>query len=236
MNRRTRDVESRRQIEDLNRYRKQNNDLMKEAENSIQASRKLEQSLTQLGAILARGRREQKYSKIQENLKDLRNDTKSFNNIIKECCIEPGQRFEILHKNMEKSIAQREKVEIQYREKELRMNKVNQRYSQSMKPQDMAKVAEAQAEFDHYDKERARIKGSLDKELPELIKLLPIALSGARDVVVAAEQHHRVKSQSCMKNLGSLTGGNPKLDQNLEDQKKLLSKIKKLKICSTYQQ
>ena len=44
---------------------------------------KLEQSLTQLGAILARGRREQKYSKIQENLKDLRNDTKSFNNIIK---------------------------------------------------------------------------------------------------------------------------------------------------------
>ena len=68
---------------------------------------KLEQSLTQLGAILARGRREQKYSKIQENLKDLRNDTKSFNNIIKECCIEPGQRFEILHKNMEKSIAQR---------------------------------------------------------------------------------------------------------------------------------
>ena len=105
---------------------------MKEAENSIQASRKsffqiilfsdwlnslanhhqkylgkLEQSLTQLGAILARGRREQKYSKIQENLKDLRNDTKSFNNIIKECCIEPGQRFEILHKNMEKSIAQR---------------------------------------------------------------------------------------------------------------------------------
>ena len=68
----------------------------------------------------------------------------------------------------------REKVEIQYREKELRMNKVNQvgfpkrfywlmkmgpylenyskRYSQSMKPQDMAKVAEAQAEFDHYDK------------------------------------------------------------------------------------
>ena len=59
-----------------------------------------------------------------------------------------------------------------------------------MKPQDMAKVAEAQAEFDHYDKvwknigvanynffqERARIKGSLDKELPELIKLLPIAL------------------------------------------------------------
>ena len=63
-----------------------------------------------------------------------------------------------------------------------------------MKPQDMAKVAEAQAEFDHYDKvwendfqkyrgsqilffqERGRIKGSLDKELPELIKLLPIAL------------------------------------------------------------
>ena len=44
---------------------------------------KLEQSLTQLGAILARGRHEQKYSKIQENLKDLRNDTKSFNNIIK---------------------------------------------------------------------------------------------------------------------------------------------------------
>ena len=34
----------------------------------------MEQSLTQLGAILARGRREQKYSKIQENLKDLRND------------------------------------------------------------------------------------------------------------------------------------------------------------------
>ena len=61
-------------------------------------------------------------------------------------------------------------------------------------------------------------------------------LSGARDVVVAAEQHHRAKSQSCMKNLGSLTGGNSKLDQNLEDQKKLLSKIKKLKICSTYQQ
>jgi len=52
-------------------------------------------------------------------------------------------------------------------------------------------------------------------------------MSGARDVVVAAEQHHRVKSQSSR---------NPKLDQNLEDQKKLLSKIKKLKICSTYQQ
>ena len=46
-------------------------------------------------------------------------------------------------------------MEIQYREKELRINKVNQRYSQSMKPQDMAKVAEAQAEFDHYDKEWA---------------------------------------------------------------------------------
>ena len=28
----------------------------------------------------------------------------------------------------------------------------SKRYSQSMKPQDMAKVAEAQAEFDHYDK------------------------------------------------------------------------------------
>ena len=29
---------------------------------------------------------------------------------------------------------------------------LSKRYSQSMKPQDMAKVAEAQAEFDHYDK------------------------------------------------------------------------------------
>ena len=39
MNRRNRDFEARRQFEDLHRYRKQNSDLMKESENSIQSSR-----------------------------------------------------------------------------------------------------------------------------------------------------------------------------------------------------
>ena len=40
MNRKARDFESRRQIEDLNRYRKQNADLMREADHTIQATSK----------------------------------------------------------------------------------------------------------------------------------------------------------------------------------------------------
>ena len=70
-------------------------------------SGRLEASLTQLGVILARDKKESKYLKIQENLKDLKTETKSLNSAIKDCCIEPGQRLESLHKNVLQSYSQR---------------------------------------------------------------------------------------------------------------------------------
>ena len=84
MNRKARDFESRRQIEDLNRYRKQNADLMREADHTIQAtskykltdfnpqqkkSEKLEASMSQIGQIICRDKKDAKTAKIQECLK-----------------------------------------------------------------------------------------------------------------------------------------------------------------------
>ena len=46
-------------------------------------------------------------------------------------------------------------------------------------------IQEAKNEFDHYDRERRRIRGSLENDLPQLIKLLPMTLATSRDVVVS---------------------------------------------------
>jgi len=235
MNRKARDFESRRQIEDLNRYRKQNADLMREADHTIEATKKLEASMAQIGQIVCRDKRDAKSIKIQECLAQLRHDTKQFDQTMRECCTEPGQRLETLYKNIDKSITHRETMEAKSREKELRRNKIRDKYAQSMRPVNKQKVEDAEAEFDFYDRERKRIRTSLENDLPQLIKLLPMTLGTSRDMIITTEQEHRQRTLAHMRQLANVTSttGHSKIDQNYEDQMKILAKIRKLKICST---
>ena len=83
-------------------------------------------------------------------------------------------------------------------------------------------------------KEKQKIEASHEKDIPELIRILPITLSNARDVVAAAEQNHRQKTQNCMRNISQLTmsmGGSNSKHQIHDEQQKILAKIRKLKIC-----
>lgn len=141
MNRKARDFEARRQIEDLNRYRKQNNDLMTECENSIQATKKLESHLAAIGTIICRDKRDAKSAKIQDCVREMRQDAKGFGMTMKECCTDPGQRLEALYKSIDRSIAHRENMEAKSREKEIRFGKIRDKYAQSMRPVNQQKGA-----------------------------------------------------------------------------------------------
>ena len=68
-----------------------------------------------------------------------------------------------------------------------------------MRPQSMAKVSEAQNEFEQYNRERQKIQSPHSRGIPELIRILPLKLNNARDVATVAEQNHRLKTQNCMK-------------------------------------
>ena len=64
--------------------------------------------MAQIGQIVCRDKRDAKSIKIQECLAQLRHDTKQFDQTMRECCTEPGQRLETLYKNIDKSITHRD--------------------------------------------------------------------------------------------------------------------------------
>ena len=68
------------------------------------------------------------------------------------------------------------------------------------------------------------------RDIPELIRILPLTLNNARDVATVAEQNHRFKTQNCMRNISLIASGG-KGQQSHEEQQKILAKLKKLKIC-----
>ena len=124
-------------------------------------------------------------------------------------------------------------IEVKFREKEQRYNKIREKYSQSMRPQSMVKVSEAQNEFEQYNRERQKIQSSHSRDIPELIRILPLTLNNARDVATVAEQNHRLKTQNCMKNISQIASGSISSGkyQVHEEQQKILAKLRKLKIC-----
>ena len=65
---------------------------------------KLEKSLVSIGHVCAQNKTEPKYENILSTLKLLSNTTKEYNEILRECCIEPGQRIENLHNKIEENI------------------------------------------------------------------------------------------------------------------------------------
>ena len=67
-------------------------------------SGQLDKSLNNIGQICALNKNDPKYGKIVDSYRDLAKASKDYNDILKECCIEPGQRMENLHNKIEEVI------------------------------------------------------------------------------------------------------------------------------------
>ena len=75
---------------------------LKKKINSI--SELLEKSLNTIAETCASDKTDKKYPIIVKTFKELSKSSKEYNDLLKECCIEPGQRIENLHNKIEEVI------------------------------------------------------------------------------------------------------------------------------------
>jgi len=240
MSRRASESEFRAQSDELRRLRQQNLISIRKNDKSIEAYRELEKSLISIGEICASNKSEQKYAKMAEKFRELSQTTKDYNDILRECAIEPGQRMENLHNKIDEVILIYESLDKQHKEKKLKFERTKSKYSSSLsRPRSQAKLAQAKAEMDAARENFQKIAQSLSSGIPELLSILPRGLTLASDVITAAQFEHSRGVEQSTKSASALAldGTGIELDQNgvlpLATSSAILAKIKRLKIVQS---